>query len=107
LAGHVTPRGKSPAQAPPPIKKLESRALEKLRGNTKGDWQIADIEAACEQVGMTCSPPKHGSHYKVSSPHLNGILTIPAKRPIKRCYIKQFIRLSEAHIKHVEDNGND
>ena len=72
----------------------------------KSDWTIDDIERACRQLGMVCTPPSSGSHYKVSSLVLDGALTVPARRPIKVFYIKEFLALADAHIhraKEVED----
>jgi hypothetical protein len=93
--------GKSAKPSPKIAPRTSSKVLEKIRQNRKGDWQIADIEKVCNDIGLTIKPPAHGSHFKVSSKHLTGILTIPAHRPIKIPYINLFISLADAHMKAV------
>jgi hypothetical protein len=100
LPPRVNPENKKkPKTAPPKTdERNSSKALEKMRANDKGDWSIEDIDKACSQLGITCSAPGNGSHYKISSPHIQGILTVPAKRPIKRWYIKKFLEFADAHV---------
>jgi hypothetical protein len=69
-----------------------------MRARPKADWGISDIETVCSQIGLTFSAPTRGSHYKVSSPRLDGILVIPHNRPIKMPYIRSFLGLAEAHL---------
>jgi hypothetical protein len=76
--------------------------LERMRANAKGDWTISDIETVCGQIGIELRPPSNGSHYKAYSEHLEGMLTIPANRPIKPVYIRTFVRLADAHIRAME-----
>lgn len=71
--------------------------LQQMADNPANDWDISAVEKLCKEVGLTISNPSHGSHYKVSSDRLEGILTIPAKRPIKVVYIKNLVGLSKAH----------
>jgi hypothetical protein len=87
---------KLPRAAPPPAL---SKMLERIKGSPKAGWTIADIKTACDQLDMICSAPTRGTHYKVSSPHIEGILVIPAKRPIKLPYVRSFIGLAEAHVR--------
>lgn len=81
--------------------KAKSKVLEKMRGSPRGDWNIFDIEKVRNDLGLTVSPPSHGSHFKVSSPHLAGILPVPARRPIKPPYIKSFVGLCDAHMMKI------
>lgn len=77
-----------------------------MRENPRGDWQIGDIEKLCENVGMTCSPPTRGSHHKISSDLVvDVVLTIPFDRPIKAPYIRQFVKLIDAHIQQWIKGG--
>jgi hypothetical protein len=39
-----------------------------------------------------------GSHYKVLSTYVGGILMIPARRPIKAVYIRTLVALADTHI---------
>lgn len=75
-----------------------SKKLAKIEANPRAGWTIEDIQTACKQLKMTCSAPTRGSHHKVSSQYIEGILTIPAARPIKEFYIKSFLGLAKAHI---------
>ena len=95
-------------KTPSPVKaKTVSRTLEKMRANDRGNWTIKDFETACKQIGLRCSPPTNGSHYKISSEHLDGILPVPAKRPVKRWYVKDFIKLADAHINAIQTEKAD
>lgn len=85
----------APPLAPPP---KPSKLLAKMRANPKDDWDIQDFGTVCNQVGLTCTAPTRGTHYKISSPLLDGILLVPFKKPIKIPYVKQFLRLVEVHL---------
>lgn len=71
------------------------KLLERMRGNPL-DWQIAQIETICAGNGVTCKPPRKGSHYKVSHESQVEILTIPAHRPINPVYIRDFVAFIDA-----------
>ena len=43
----------------------------------------------------TLTPPTRGSHYKVSHPEIEEILTIPAHKSIKQVYIKKFVDIMD------------
>jgi hypothetical protein len=105
VAARTSAPQNAPVKPPPPIKKLESRVLEKMRANQKGDWTVSDIETVCKQLGMTLTPAK-GSHCKVSSPHIDGIFIFPAKRPIKRWYIKNLLIFADVHVKCCEEKAD-
>jgi hypothetical protein len=70
-----------------------SDLLDKMRRNPQGDWTIKDVETVCREYGLTCLPPKRGSHYKIVRPGHSIILTIPFKRPIKPVYIRRLLQL--------------
>ena len=75
-----------------------SRILSDMGTNPRADWTIGDIERICSHYGIDCVPPTGGgSHYKINSRHLEGILTVPAKRPIKPVYIRKFTSYVAAH----------
>lgn len=74
-----------------PMGKGEKR-LERMRNNPAGDWQISDVEVVCRAYDIDLEPPRGGgSHYSVHHKDV-GIQTIPARRPIKPRYIKEFVR---------------
>lgn len=74
------------------------KLLERMQANPRGDWGIADVEALCTELGLSCNPPKRGSHFKVSSEFLTWVLTVPQRRPIKPVYIRHLVRLGKAHL---------
>lgn len=83
------------------------RILRNMRGNPCGDWKIADVTTVCRYYSIECSPPTGGgSHWKVSSAHLEGILTIPSNRPIKPIYIRKLVSYILAHMEIDEENGH-
>ncbi len=71
------------------------RLLDAMRANPR-DWRIQDVVAACTEAGISCSPPRNGSHYKVKHANQIEILTIPAHRPIKPVYIRDLVRFINA-----------
>jgi len=73
-----------------------------MRVNPAGDWKKRDVEALCDQIGLTCKNPKRGSHFKVVSNLLGYILTIPTARPIKACYIRQLVRMAIEQLAAVQ-----
>lgn len=98
VAKELPPITPSPSAAVAAAQAVSSKMLERMRENRK-DWRIEQVETLCRQVGLCCRPPKTGSHYKITSAvATNGILTIPANRPIKPVYIKLLIELADQHI---------
>lgn len=91
------------SKAPVALPKL----LAKMKANPRGDWTISDIETCCRQAGLTCTSPTRGSHHKISSPSIPGILTVPHNKPIKPPYIKSLVGLAEAHLRALSENGED
>jgi hypothetical protein len=71
------------------------RLLDRMRANPR-DWRIDDIAAVCRAEGIACTPPRKGSHFKLSHEHLPEILTIPAHRPVKPVYVRAFVRFVDA-----------
>ncbi|ODS03794.1 hypothetical protein AUC71_07715 [Methyloceanibacter marginalis] len=78
-----------------------------MRQNPKGNWNTGHLETVSKAIGLRYTPPKRGSHFKISSPHLPGILTVPSKRPIKPPYIKKFVALAEAHISAAQRRATE
>jgi len=75
------------------------KRLDAMRRNAKDDWTIEDIESVCREYaefGLTLEPPSHGSHYKVSHPECEEILTIPARKLIKPIYVKRFVSMIDS-----------
>lgn len=72
--------------------------FQRMKAKPHGDWAIGDVETVCRQAGLDVLPPSSGSHYKAFSSRIDGILSIPAARPIKAVYIRKLVGLIEAHM---------
>ena len=72
------------------------RTLQKMRKNRLG-WRIEELQAAAEENFVEWRRPgRGGSHVIFSAPGVREIVSVPAKRPIKPVYIKQFVALIDA-----------
>jgi hypothetical protein len=65
--------------------------LEKMRRNPRGDWKIEDFKAIAAHYEVEWRSPG-GSHVVFVSAS-GDVLTVPARRPIKPVYVKQFVDL--------------
>ena len=72
-----------------------SKLLQRMRVNPR-DWRIEEIVTICEAMGIACTAPRKGSHYKVKHLSVIEILTIPAHRPIKPIYIRDLVQFIDA-----------
>lgn len=77
------------------------KLLERMRANPR-DWRIEDVERLCAAFGVSCTPPRKGSHYKVKHASQEEILTIPAHRPVKQVYVVDLVRFIERVIEAGE-----
>jgi hypothetical protein len=67
-----------------------------MRKNRLG-WRIEELQAVAEENSVEwCRPSRGGSHMIFSAPGVREIVSVPAKRPIKPVYIKQFVALIDA-----------
>lgn len=66
------------------------KQLEKMRNNPR-DWRIEDLKAIADRLGLKCRQPGT-SHVTFRAPNIQK-LTVPAHKPIKPFYIKQFLEL--------------
>lgn len=69
--------------------------LGRMRSNPR-DWRMEDVIRVCNEAGVTCTPPRGGSHYKVKHIAAPTILVVPAHRPIKPVYIRALVRFIDA-----------
>jgi hypothetical protein len=75
---------------------MASKTLLKMRRNPQG-WRIEQLQAvATEHMLDWRRPGSGGSHVIFSVPGVRDIVSVPAKRPIKPIYIKQFLALIDA-----------
>jgi hypothetical protein len=84
-----TPTQQTPTPRPPKVAPA-CPLLSDMEASPAGDWAISDVETLCGQIGLGFKAPRRGSHYKVFSKHLPGILTIPAHKPIKPFYVRMW-----------------
>ncbi|MBF0177786.1 MAG: type II toxin-antitoxin system HicA family toxin [Magnetococcales bacterium] len=67
------------------------KLLDSVKHNPR-DWRMDDLLVLARQVGIECR--NHGgSHHVFSYPGVEGLVTVPAHRPIKPVYIRQFLLL--------------
>lgn len=67
--------------------------IERMRRNPR-DWRIESLQTAARGLGMLVRRPGGGSsHVIFGHPELEEIVSVPAKRPIKPVYIRQFLKL--------------
>lgn len=58
------------------------------------DWKIEDLERIAKHFGIMIRKPVSGSsHVTFSHPRWFRILTVPAHRPVKPVYVKEFVSL--------------
>ncbi len=71
--------------------------LEEMRRNPSGDWTMDDIVRECRSRGINIAPPRGGgSHWKVWDGKVQNSLTIPARRPLKKVYVRLFVAFVDA-----------
>ena len=72
------------------------KTLQKMRKNRMG-WRIEELQAVAEENSVEWRRPgRGGSHAIFSAAGVREIVSVPAKRPIKPVYIKQFLALIDA-----------
>ena len=74
-----------------------NKLLARMRNNPAGDWTMDDLRTLCRQVGAHFDAPKRGSHFVVWLIHPANRVVIPARRPVKTCYIRDLVRLIEKY----------
>jgi hypothetical protein len=72
------------------------KTLQKMRKSPVG-WRIEELQAVAEVNRVEWRRPgRGGSHVIFSVPGVRQIVSVPARRPIKPVYIKQFLALIDA-----------
>jgi hypothetical protein len=67
------------------------KILEKMKRNPR-DWRIEDVIAVAGKYNLLMRA-EGGSHHVFSFPGIKDSVSIPAHKPIKPVYIKQFVEL--------------
>lgn len=86
------------------MSKTEKR-LARMRNNPRGDWILDDLVSLAQRYGIAFKS-QVGSHATFSHPSVPEILTVPARRPIKPIYIKDFVALIDK-ITAAESSDED
>jgi len=68
-----------------------SKLLEAMRNNPL-DWQIGQLRTVARKLAVECRC-EGGSHHVFSHPAVAEIVSVPAHRPIKPVYVRQFVAL--------------
>jgi hypothetical protein len=68
-----------------------AKLLEVMRNNPR-DWRIDDLLVIARQFNIECRN-NGGSHHVFGFPNVEMDVTVPAHRPIKPVYIRQFLLL--------------
>jgi hypothetical protein len=71
-----------------------AKLLDAMRNNPR-DWRIEDLLVVSKQFGIECRN-SGGSHLVSGFPGVEMDVTVPARRPIKPVYIRQFLLLANA-----------
>lgn len=66
------------------------KALQQMQDNPQGDWQIDTLKAIAKRHTIEWRQP--GSSHVTFRRADGSKLTVPAHRPIKPIYIKQFVK---------------
>jgi YcfA-like protein. len=62
-----------------------------MRTNPR-DWRIDELKAIANRCGVVCRN-EGGSHHVFSFPGVEEDVCVPAHRPIKPVYVRQFVAL--------------
>lgn len=73
--------------------------LERLitsKRSPRNAWDISDVGTVCRNFGLDCEPLANRSHFIVSHPGIEGMLSVPAHRPIKPIYVMLLVEMIES-----------
>ncbi|OGS85790.1 MAG: hypothetical protein A2061_04145 [Gallionellales bacterium GWA2_59_43] len=71
-----------------------AKILDAMLNNPR-DWRIDDLLVVAKQFDIECRN-SGGSHHVFGHPGVEMDVTVPAHRPIKPVYIRQFLLLVDA-----------
>ena len=78
------------------------KLIAAMRQNPRGDWRIDQLKAIADRYGFAYRQP--GTSHVVFAPAAGPLLSVPARRPIKAVYIRQFVAMIDA--KESESDGD-
>ncbi|NDJ12589.1 MAG: type II toxin-antitoxin system HicA family toxin [Acidobacteriia bacterium] len=75
---------------------------------TQTGWRIDELQSVAEENGVGWRKPGHGgSHVIFSASGVREIVSVPAKRPIKPVYIRQFLALIDNAVEVKQDESKN
>jgi hypothetical protein len=78
----------------------QAKLIAKMRRHPL-DWRIEDLKVIADSMGI--SHDQHGTSHVVFRHRTAGRLSVPAHRPIKPIYVRQFIDLIDRAGESNED----
>lgn len=74
------------------------KQLAAMKRSPDGEWPVEEVVDTCRSYGVRCVVPAGRSHYVLSHHLIDGLLTIPASRPLKPFHVLLLVDLLEAVI---------
>ena len=75
---------------------------------TQTGWRIDELQSVADENGVGWRRPGHGgSHVIFSASGVREIVSVPAKRPIKPVYIRQFLALIDNAVEVKQDENQN
>lgn len=72
------------------------RQLAAMKYNPGQGWSIEQVEELCRGFSVHPYVPPGGRHCVLSHPSIEGLLTVPADRPIKPLYVQLVVDMVES-----------
>ena len=74
------------------------KQLAAMKRSPDREWRVEEVVDTCRSYGVRCVVPAGRSHYVLSHHLIDGLLTIPASRPLKPFQVMLLVVLLEAVI---------
>lgn len=79
----------------------QDKLLARMRRNPRGDWRIEQLKAIADRHDIPFRQP--GSSHVIFAPPGRSVLSVPAHRPIKPVYVRQFVAMVDAIRAEMND----
>jgi len=79
----------------------DAKLLDAMRNNPR-DWRMEQLLTVARRFGVTVRNDG-GSHHVFAHAAVSGIVTVPAHRPIKPVYVRQFVALIDSAIDTMKE----
>lgn len=70
------------------------KLLARMRRNPRGDWRIEQLKTLADHHDIPYRQP--GTSHVIFAPPGRNVLSVPAHRPIKPVYVRQFVAMIAA-----------